>query len=197
MGIPFLLLLKQKQKQKQKNKQTNKQTKNRAFLFWGTIFRISTFFSEHNSSLGTPPPKKKTKLTMLVLRAASNVWNSSLCYDLNPLFKDSTFDTTSHIYSNTSVKRHNVCKRHRTFLLTPVSNKLNAPFFSPRYFNRIKIENAFKCIFEETVPKLSAKFGRQDSHKNQDPGSILHFHFIIDRYWTNLPLKCHSYLYHW
>ena len=36
--------------------------------------------------------------------------------------------------------------------------------FSPRYFNGIKIVTAFKCIFEETMSKLSVNFGIK-SHK--------------------------------
>ena len=80
---------------------------------------------------------------------------------------------------------------------TLVSNKLIVPF-SPRYFNGIKIVTAFKYIFEETMPKLSVNFENhvsQDSHKNQYPGPVCNFGFTApqysDKYWSNLPLKCH------
>ena len=48
--------------------------------------------------------------------------------------------------------------------------------FSLRYFNGIEIVTAFKCIFEETIPKLSVDFGNyfsQHSHKNRYLGSHL------------------------
>ena len=44
----------------------------------------------------------------------------------------------------------------------------------------MKIGTAFKYIFEETLPKLSVKFGNrdsQDSHKNQYPDPVLNFGF--------------------
>ena len=58
-----------------------------------------------------------------------------------------------------------------TFPLTLVSNKLKVPYFSI-YFNRIKIVTAFKCIFEQTVPKFLENFGNhysQDFHKTDLP----------------------------
>ena len=65
--------------------------------------------------------------------------------------------------------------------------------FSPCYFNGIKIVTAFKCIFEETVPKLSVNFGNhssQDSHKNNLPArsgiSVLRNHNTV----TNLYQIC-------
>ena len=79
-----------------------------------------------------------------------------------------------------------------TFPLTLVSNKVNVPFFC--YFIGVKIGTAFKCIFEETLPKLSVNFGNhnsQDSHKNP----VLNFSFTepqcSDKCWSKLPLKCH------
>ena len=65
--------------------------------------------------------------------------------------------------------------------------------FSPRYFNGIKIVTAFKCIFEETVPKLSFNFrnhNSQDSHLIQYPGPVFNFGFMEAQYNDNLPLKC-------
>ena len=53
-------------------------------------------------------------------------------------------------------------------------DKLVIPFLST-LFNGMKIVTVFKCIFEETVPKLSVNFGNhisQDSHKN-------HFFIIL------------------
>ena len=71
-------------------------------------------------------------------------------------------------------------------------------YFSPCYFNGIKIEIALKCIFEETVPKLSENFGNsnsQDSHKNQYPGPVLNLGFTepqhCDKSWLNMPPKCY------
>ena len=65
--------------------------------------------------------------------------------------------------------------------------------FSPRYFNGIKIVTALKCIFEETMPKLSVNFGNhisQDSHKNQYPGPVCNFGSAAPQYgdecWSNL-----------
>ena len=49
----------------------------------------------------------------------------------------------------------------------------------------IKIETAFKCVFEETVPKLSVNFGNhnsQDSHKKQHPSLVLNFGFTEPQY---------------
>ena len=70
--------------------------------------------------------------------------------------------------------------------------------FSPRYFNGVRIGTAFKCIFEETVPKLSVAFGNcnsLDSHKNQYPSPVLNFGFkepqYSDKCESNLLLKCH------
>ena len=63
------------------------------------------------------------------------------------------------------MKRHNVCKRHVAIDTALVSNKLNVLYhFSPRYVNGIKMVNAFKYIFDETLPKLSVEFWKpQDS----------------------------------
>ena len=73
--------------------------------------------------------------------------------------------------------------------------------FSPRYFNGIKIETAFKCIFEETMLLLSENFGNhisQYSHKNQYPGPVSNFGFTASQYsvkcWSNLPLQCRIFL---
>ena len=73
--------------------------------------------------------------------------------------------------------------------------------FSPRHFNGIKIVTAFKCIFEETMPKLSVDFGNhisQDSYKNQYPSPVCNFSFTAPQYgdkcWSNLPPKCHIFL---
>ena len=71
-----------------------------------------------------------------------------------------------------------------TLLLTLVSNKLDVPF-SPRHFNGIKIVTAFKCIFEETEPKLSANFGNhmsQDPHNNRHPGPVCNVGFTAPQY---------------
>ena len=70
--------------------------------------------------------------------------------------------------------------------LALVSNKLNAglPFFST-LFQWDKIATAFKCTFEETMPKLSVNFGNdisRDSHKNQYPGPICNFGFTASQY---------------
>ena len=96
------------------------------------------------------------------------------------------------------MKRHNVCKRH---IAIGTDVKLVSYHFPPRYFNGIELVTAFKCIFEETMPKLSVNFGNhisQDSHKNQYPGSVCNFGFTAsqysDRCWSNLPLKCHIFL---
>ena len=79
--------------------------------------------------------------------------------------------------------------------------------FSPCCFNGIKIGTAFKCIFEETVPKLSVNGGNrnsQDSHKNQYPGlrlswiSVLRNHNTVNvdqiYRWSaiSLPLVTHT-----
>ena len=56
--------------------------------------------------------------------------------------------------------------------------------FSPRYFNGVKI-GTLKCIFEETVPKLSVNFGNrnsQDSHKNRYLNPVLNFSFTAPQY---------------
>ena len=52
-----------------------------------------------------------------------------------------------------SVKRHNVCKRHVT-IDTGVKQTERTIFLHVTcYFNRIRIVNVFKCIFEEIVPQ--------------------------------------------
>ena len=65
----------------------------------------------------------------------------------------------------------------------------------------IKIVTALKCIFKETMPKLSENFGNhisQDSHKNQYPGHLCNFGFTApqcgDKCWSNLLLKCYIFL---
>ena len=71
-----------------------------------------------------------------------------------------------------------------TLPLALVSNKLNVPF-SPCYFNGIKSATSFKCIFEETMTKLSVNFRNrisQSSHKNQYPGPVCNFGLIASQY---------------
>ena len=69
--------------------------------------------------------------------------------------------------------------------------------FSPRYFNGTTIVTAFKCIFEETMPKLSVNFGNyiaQDSHNHQNPGPVCNFCFTAPQYHntvTNVDQICH------
>ena len=82
-----------------------------------------------------------------------------------------------------TVKRHNVCKRH-------VSNdtgfkQTERAIFLHVISNWITIGTAFKCIFEETMRKLSVNFGNrssQESHKNQYPGPVLNFGFTEPQY---------------
>ena len=67
--------------------------------------------------------------------------------------------------------------------LTLVSNKLNVLFFSTLFQWDKNV--TLKCIFEETMPKLSVNFGNhisQDSHKNQYPGTICNFGFTELQY---------------
>ena len=52
---------------------------------------------------------------------------------------------------------NNVYKRHVGIDTGVKLSKLK--IFSKCYFNGIKIVTAFKCIFEETRPKLSVNFG--------------------------------------
>ena len=81
------------------------------------------------------------------------------------------------------MKRHNVCKRHVS--INTGFKQTKRVIFSPCYFNGIKIVTAFKCIFEETVPKLLVNFrnrNSQDSHKNQYPGPVLNFSFTKSQY---------------
>ena len=76
------------------------------------------------------------------------------------------------------MKRHNVRKRH---VVTDTGFKQSErTIFSPRYFNGTKIVTAFKCIFEEIIPKLSVNFGNhisQDSHKKKYRGPVCNFGF--------------------
>ena len=88
----------------------------------------------------------------------------------------SNFVSCSCLYAGT-VKRHNVYA-NVTFPLTLVSSKLNQ-HFSPYYFNGIKIGTAFKCLFEETVPKLSIWKSRTNI-PSHDP--CLEFRFTEPQY---------------
>ena len=57
--------------------------------------------------------------------------------------------------------------------------------FPPHYFTGTKIATAFKCDFEETMPKSSLNFENymsQDSHNNQYPGPICPFSFTEPQY---------------
>ena len=90
---------------------------------------------------------------------------------------------TGQQYSGT-VKRHNVCKRH-------VSNDTGSKQIERAIFPMLfqwdkKIGTAFKCILEETMPKLSLNFGNrnsQNSHKNNIPAlswiSVLRNHNTV------------------
>ena len=86
-----------------------------------------------------------------------------------------------------------------TLPLTLVSNKLNVPFF-PRYFNGIKIVTAFKCIFEETMPKMLVNFGNhisQDSHKNQYSSPVCNFGFTVPQVFKfDAEVQCLSHWWH-
>ena len=70
--------------------------------------------------------------------------------------------------------------------LAQVLNKMNVPFFSRlRYSNKIEIVTAFKCIFEEAVPKLLVNFGNhnsRDSHNNRSPSPVWNFGFTDQIY---------------
>ena len=66
-------------------------------------------------------------------------------------------------------------------------------YFSPCYFNGIKIATAFKCIFEETMQKLSVNFGNhisQDSH-NQYHGPVRNYGLMHHNTVTNVDQICH------
>ena len=68
--------------------------------------------------------------------------------------------------------------------VAPVPTKLFGDFV-PHFFSGMKIVTAFKCIFEETKPKLSVNFGNlnsQDFHKNQYPSPICNFGFTEPQY---------------
>ena len=81
------------------------------------------------------------------------------------------------------MKRHNVCQRHG-FLDTSFKQTERAILLHV-IPNGLRNGTAFKCIFEETVPKLSVNFGNrnsQDSHKNQYPGPVLNFGFTEPQY---------------
>ena len=65
--------------------------------------------------------------------------------------------------------------------------------FSVRYFSGIEIVIAFKCIFEETMPKLSVNFGdriSQDLHKNQYPCPVCNFGLLHHNTVTNVGQIC-------
>ena len=63
-----------------------------------------------------------------------------------------------------TVKRHNICNRH--VAIDTEVKQTERTSFSIRYFNGIKIVTAFKCNFEETMPKLSFNLG---NHISQEP----------------------------
>ena len=74
------------------------------------------------------------------------------------------------------MKRYNVYKRHIS--IDTGFKRTECPIF-PRYSNGIKIGTAFKCIFEETLPKLLVNFGNRNSQDSQEPISrpCLEFQF--------------------
>ena len=94
-------------------------------------------------------------------------------------------------YSETTV----IMYPNVTLPLALISNKQTNVPFSPRYFIGSKIATAFKCSFEETMPKLSVNF---DSHKNQYPSPVCNFGFTAlqysDKCWINLLLQCRIFL---
>ena len=64
------------------------------------------------------------------------------------------------MYTGT-VKRHNVCKRHIS-IDTGVKQTERAIFLHVISIG-VKIGTALKCVFEETLPKLSVNFGNRNS----------------------------------
>ena len=69
--------------------------------------------------------------------------------------------STAEMYT---LKLHNVYKRHIAIDTSFKQTERTISF--PRYFNGIKIVHPFKCLFEETVPKLPVNFG---NHNSQEP----------------------------
>ena len=81
------------------------------------------------------------------------------------------------------MERHNVCKHHAA--IDTGFKQTEGTIFIHVISMGIKIVTAFKCIFEETMPKLSVNFENhisQDSHKNQCPSSVCNFGFTTPQY---------------
>ena len=106
---------------------------------------------------------------MIFIRSLNNLGNQNVVFANFPPFTIAgVIQSRSRLrnrfaceYAGT-VKRHNACKRHG-FLDTGFTQTQRAVFSTLCRWD--KNETAFKCLFEETVPKSSVNFVNRTAHK--------------------------------